>query len=1097
MTDARGVTVTNHYDSLRRPVDSMSPHGTNRIVYTNLLVAYTVNALNRTNRFGYDPYGRKIWEADPLNRTNWFQYCPCGSLSAVCNPLNQWTHFYYNNAGQLLSTLYPDSYWVSNRYDALGRLACTLDSAGATATNYYNSQGLVYAVSNVLGRVSAAVFDAWDRATSTIDSSGLGTTNQYDLLGRVVMGTAADGSWVGFAYSANTNGPVAATNQLGDVTRFVYDLAGRRIFETNAIGGVVRYSYGVSGELLSLTDANTNTTRWGYDVLGRMLYRTNATSNRVLGLNYDALGRVTNRWTPAKGNIGYTYDPLGNLTNIAYSTQPAVRMQYDPLNRLTNRVDLAGTHQFTYNSAGLLASEDGPWADDTILYTYTNRMPASAGLQGTWAGSWSQAYGYDHGLRLTNMTSAAGPFGYNYQAGKPALLNRLSLPSGPYVDYGFDHMDRLTNQVCRAAGGAVIDAYGRLFNVASQPTRQTRNDGSYVDLAYDKLGQLTNAVGREAGGALRSHEQLSYKYDPAGNLLYRTNSAFVQSFSVNARNELGTVTRSGTFTASGSTPPATTNLTVNSLSGSVYGDASYASAGHTLADGTNVFTAVALGVTLATTNRAETVLPATVSHSYDANGNLTSDGLRGFEYDEDNQLVAITRTNQWRSEFVYDASGRRRIRRELTWVSGTWLLTNEVRYVYSGMLVVQERDVSNNPQVSYTRGIDLSGTQQGAGGIGGLLARTDHTTSTALFQTTFFFGDLSGNVVTLVTTNGQRAAHYLYDPYGNLLAMSGPLGAANLYRSSSKELHAYSGLVYFGKRYYNPGLQRWMNQDPVSESGGINLFQYVGNAPCFRRDPWGQSWLSDIFKKKKDYSTTPSDFVDPRSVYSHPSIMANAPGSVYNAAKNRANLYDLYRISAKPGVSFGDWFDKVNDLAKILSERAKDSNEDGKMDQQEVQREKAYIRDMLWIALNVPEVGNQAGYALMLKWFSPSGTYDFSSVNHPMSSGSIDVGLDHVLSPAEAGNYFAGYAAGYAQFIDGASHQLFGNYFAPALLGVGEIFAAIDAFQHIRADWTADEVKSAWASSIEMQSTGMLHGMKDALQERICGALPWDIAPCK
>ncbi|MEI6074614.1 MAG: hypothetical protein WCS94_03515 [Verrucomicrobiota bacterium] len=41
------------------------------------------------------------------------------------------------------------------------------------------------------------------------------------------------------------------------------------------------------------------------------------------------------------------------------------------------------------------------------------------------------------------------------------------------------------------------------------------------------------------------------------------------------------------------------------------------------------------------------------------------------------------------------------------------------------MNVIQERDGSNNPKVTYTRGLDLSGTMQGAGGIGGLLARTE------------------------------------------------------------------------------------------------------------------------------------------------------------------------------------------------------------------------------------------------------------------------------------------------------------------------------------------------------------------------------------
>lgn len=44
---------------------------------------------------------------------------------------------------------------------------------------------------------------------------------------------------------------------------------------------------------------------------------------------------------------------------------------------------------------------------------------------------------------------------------------------------------------------------------------------------------------------------------------------------------------------------------------------------------------------------------------------------------------------------------------------------------YDGMLRIQERDGNNVPLVTYTRGKDLSGSRQGAGGIG-VLARTDN-----------------------------------------------------------------------------------------------------------------------------------------------------------------------------------------------------------------------------------------------------------------------------------------------------------------------------------------------------------------------------------
>jgi uncharacterized protein RhaS with RHS repeats len=81
------------------------------------------------------------------------------------------------------------------------------------------------------------------------------------------------------------------------------------------------------------------------------------------------------------------------------------------------------------------------------------------------------------------------------------------------------------------------------------------------------------------------------------------------------------------------------------------------------------------------------------------------------------------------------------------------------------MTVLQERDSNNNPLVTYTRGIDLSGRMQGAGGIGGLMARTDGT------GTTFYHSDGNGNVTMLVNSAGTMQAKYLYDPYGNTVSL--------------------------------------------------------------------------------------------------------------------------------------------------------------------------------------------------------------------------------------------------------------------------------------------------------------------------------------
>jgi hypothetical protein len=96
-----------------------------------------------------------------------------------------------------------------------------------------------------------------------------------------------------------------------------------------------------------------------------------------------------------------------------------------------------------------------------------------------------------------------------------------------------------------------------------------------------------------------------------------------------------------------------------------------------------------------------------VGFHYDGNGNLTNDGLRNFVYDDENELIQVSVSNQWMSQFSYDGKMRRRIRNEFTW-QGSWVQTNEVYYVYDGNLVIQERDINNLPTVTYTRGKDLS-----------------------------------------------------------------------------------------------------------------------------------------------------------------------------------------------------------------------------------------------------------------------------------------------------------------------------------------------------------------------------------------------------
>jgi RHS repeat-associated protein len=132
---------------------------------------------------------------------------------------------------------------------------------------------------------------------------------------------------------------------------------------------------------------------------------------------------------------------------------------------------------------------------------------------------------------------------------------------------------------------------------------------------------------------------------------------------------------------------------------------------------------------------------------------------------------------------------------------------------------------------AYVWGLDLSGTLQGAGGVGGLLQASQNVGG-ALRAAMFFVYDGNGNVTALVdAADGSVVARYDYSPFGMTVLADGSAAAANPWCFSTKYHDTETALVYCGFRYYSPELGRWINRDPIGERVGVGLYAIVGNTP--------------------------------------------------------------------------------------------------------------------------------------------------------------------------------------------------------------------------------------------------------------------------
>ncbi|KXK62150.1 hypothetical protein AWW66_09940 [Micromonospora rosaria] len=660
------------------------------------------------------------------------------------------------------------------------------------------------------------------------------TVFDHDTVGRVTR----EASWSGnnqlwattTSYGGNTTGwQVAVTPPQGDTaTATISDVHGRttelRQYQAGTPSGTydtTSYTYTPRGDLATVTGPTGKVWTYEYDLRGREV-RTDDPDKGITTLTYDNADDVTSS-TNALGHVVATeYDLLGRQKKRLVNGQTTAEWTYDTIAKghLTKQTSIVDGHQFTreifaYNNAYQIADEE----------SVIPAMPGLAAAAGTYVSTYT--YRIDGSPERMSVPKVGALereiIGYTYDdLGNVTRVGGTSYPSGTNTVY---------------VDAATYSPYGELLQRRLGPSS---NPQAYQTYVYDDATRRLTEFYFDRDASVTNVAALSYRYDPAGNVLSMANQpqdnddqvrpgdSDVQCFQYDYLRRLTQAWTQAVDTCA----PAPNASTVGGVSPYWKSYAFDKAGSRTSVTDHQAGTTAAYGYAQAGADQPHAVRTVTTGsrvdhYDWDATGNLTYRRVDGvaetLDWSEQGNLSQITGP-QGVTRMVYDADGNRIARIDPGSQATVFVSGQELKIV--GSDTVGTRYYEHSGDIIASRS-----TSTAASGNDVIWLASDQHDS-AMWAL---------NSVTRVET-----VKYA-DPYGNQRMQ----GVSSLWPSGERGfvggIADPTGMSLLGARFYDATLGSFISVDPQTDEYDpqrLNPFAYANSNPITFADPDGLFWGS-------------------------------------------------------------------------------------------------------------------------------------------------------------------------------------------------------------------------------------------------------------